>query len=1093
MDLDWREVQRLHVAPSLHHPSITATPHLHNVTSVAFDTNQELLWVGTHEGRISSYCGTELQKYTAYRGHNDAVRQIQFNDRGIISLSKNSVHFSNRRGLCQFDLKDSKMKDLTGMTFGNRGTSEIIAGGLQENLLRINLDRGTVVNEVPWSRDEKILVMKRAQRFICCGTDKGSVSLLDMSSLQCIKKLPAHLGPIADIDTQNNVLLTCGYSPRPHNLGHLDPLVQVFDLRTYRPLPPIPFHSGAKFVRMHPKMANTAIVIAQSGQFHMVDIANPAAATLFHAQLSYLGVNAIDLAPSGDALALADAESTVQVWGNPEKIRFSEFAAPVEWQDIPAPHPTIDINDMNTPLNTIGMPYYRETLLSAWPSHMVFNVGRPPAKIDPDILSTIKPGGYVPFPKRTRRYQIDASGGNNKLTAPQFLSEKKKNEQRASGDFDAEFSEDRSTRRLFDIPKMYRKLEIKYSKFGVDDFDFEFFNKTKYSGLETHITNSYSNSLLQLYKYTALFRNLALEHTATACLQEACLMCQLGFLFDMMEKAEGSNCQATNFLKTFSQLPNVHTLGLLEEDVAPGNQSFARMIETLNKFLLEKVSSDYKMFQASTSLPGVEEALGTSSTTHIRCVSCGTETSRKNMTFTTDFYYNKRTPQKKTPAQEFSNILKQSVGRENQTRGWCDKCHRYQSLVARKSVQRIPKVLMINANANSFESKSFWAKPGWLPTEVGISIEGGQFMCIQGDKLNNAANAGKYTVYELVGFVAEIKDDDERNSHLVSFIDVNKSKPDTTEPGWHVFNDFLVNSVPATEALDFIPTWKTPTVLCFQVKSPTNTFSTDWRQHLDTSILYTDHSDSHRPPYSPVLPQSPKPYQILTPDEAPHRGTLVALDAEFVTLHAEEVEARADGTRATIRPARQGLARVSVLRGEGELEGLPFIDDYIITRDTVVDYLTDYSGIHPGDLEVGRSTKALVPLKVAYKKLWILLNLGCIFVGHGLVKDFRTINIHIPQPQVVDTVLLFTLKNSFRKLSLRFLAYMLLNEKIQTMSHDSIEDARTALKLYRKWLEYTDAGVLEQVLSDINMRGREMGFKVPTALCAGVGGKAVEG
>jgi hypothetical protein len=45
-------------------------------------------------------------------------------------------------------VRDDKMKDLTGMTFGNRGTSEVIAGGRQDKLLRINLDRGTVVNEV---------------------------------------------------------------------------------------------------------------------------------------------------------------------------------------------------------------------------------------------------------------------------------------------------------------------------------------------------------------------------------------------------------------------------------------------------------------------------------------------------------------------------------------------------------------------------------------------------------------------------------------------------------------------------------------------------------------------------------------------------------------------------------------------------------------------------------------------------------------------------------------------------------------------------------------------------------------------------------
>lgn len=87
------------------------------------------------------------------------------------------------------------------------------------------------------------------------------------------------------------------------------------------------------------------------------------------------------------------------------------------------------------------------------------------------------------------------------------------------------------------------------------------------------------------------------------------------------------------------------------------------------------------------------------------------------------------------------------------------------------------------------------------------------------------------------------------------------------------------------------------------------------------------------------------------------------------------------------------LARVSVLRGdEGPLEYVPFIDDYIATSEPVVDYLTEYSGIQPGDLDPTLSKHTLVPLKVAYKRLRVLVDMGCIFVGHGLRQDFRIIS-----------------------------------------------------------------------------------------------------
>lgn len=87
----------------------------------------------------------------------------------------------------------------------------------------------------------------------------------------------------------------------------------------------------------------------------------------------------------------------------------------------------------------------------------------------------------------------------------------------------------------------------------------------------------------------------------------------------------------------------------------------------------------------------------------------------------------------------------------------------------------------------------------------------------------------------------------------------------------------------------------------------------------------------------------------------------------------------------------------------------------------------------------------------------------------------------MPRDQVVDTVDLYALPNTHRKLSLRFLAWVILGEKIQMVSHDSIEDSRTALRLYRKYLEFVDAGVLEHVFDRIYTEGLQHNFRVPPA------------
>ena len=81
-----------------------------------------------------------------------------------------------------------------------------------------------------------------------------------------------------------------------------------------------------------------------------------------------------------------------------------------------------------------------------------------------------------------------------------------------------------------------------------------FYNETSYSGLETHILNSYTNSVVQAMHYVYPIRRLAKSHITLDCPREHCLLCEFGFVVRMLEDAKGINCQASNFCKTIGVL-----------------------------------------------------------------------------------------------------------------------------------------------------------------------------------------------------------------------------------------------------------------------------------------------------------------------------------------------------------------------------------------------------------------------------------------------------------------------------------------------------------------------------------------------------------
>jgi PAB-dependent poly(A)-specific ribonuclease subunit 2 len=136
-------------------------------------------------------------------------------------------------------------------------TSRIIAAGCQNVMFIVDIDKGTVVEKLP--TEFNYTLMKKA-RYLCAATDTGSVNALSLTDFSVMKTWKAHGAMVSDMDARNDYLVTCGFSMRHMGSPIVDPLANVYDLKSLAPLPPIPFHAGAAYVRMHPRLHTTSFV-----------------------------------------------------------------------------------------------------------------------------------------------------------------------------------------------------------------------------------------------------------------------------------------------------------------------------------------------------------------------------------------------------------------------------------------------------------------------------------------------------------------------------------------------------------------------------------------------------------------------------------------------------------------------------------------------------------------------------------------------------------------------------------------------------------------------------------------------------------------
>ncbi|GAA5943118.1 hypothetical protein JCM3775_000652 [Rhodotorula graminis] len=1108
-------------------------------TALAFDPMSPLVFAGSPSGTVASYfCQPTTGlggRYTSYRAHWGAVGEMGVDPSGILSVGGGgsmpgrsggggSVKLANRRGMTLWSVETDPPVPLTTVAYTPSRSSEIVATGPGSDMVVVNLSRGSVVRKQP--SPLSFVHLRRSSQLVG-STITGSLCLLDTRTPEFTigETVLAHTGGISQLETEGNYIVTVGFTMR-QGLPLPDPYLKLFDTRYLRPLSPIPFPTPPALVRFHPRLSGNVVVASSDGRVQMLDLKDVGKSSVFEIGTPS-GLTSMAISPTGEGLAFGDAEGYLHLWSAQPaegEAKFCRYDGDVELPDTVDLPERIDWRD-DTPLNSVGMPFYSSPLLSMFPQHMTttHTASHRRMPIDPQVAASAKTVdfvGYAAYPAQlrsaVRRNQVRGPAGSRAagagrlgVDAPMFRSERERADAKRRRDFgdsattEAEPEEEHNGED--EMPKYYRKVEIKYSRFGIEDFDFAFYNKTPHSGLETHITNSYTNSLLQALHYLRPVRTVAKSHTFEACPKENCLLCEAGFLFRMLEDARGMNCQASNFSRAFGANPQIAALGLIDhENDAAKSVAYATLIQTFNRFLLECMTSESTLpaIPATSSSPRIPpppapsllknappgvpvkaplaQVVKVDAQSLSTCQNCSVTSERETGLNVIDLQYPRRAmSNEQQPATSFSAILSSSIVRETMARLPCSSCRQNTHVRIRRTLPsdpaRLPPVLTLNAGVRTAEELELWRD--------GRERDGSRFV-LSRFRLGRGKGGGAVVKgsegeaaegeveYELRAMVVQIQAEGEA-PHLVSFARVSDEEK---EPGssWHLFNDFLVRPVSQAEALSFPGKWKIPAVLFYErVDSREMLDFSDLPLRSDPAILCEDITISKNRDRSMIKHQ---PFRL---DELPRRGTLVAIDAEFVSLQQEEAEFHSDGTKKVLRPSRQTLARVSVLRGEGTETGIPFIDDHIHTSEPVVDYLTEFSGIRAGDLDPVHSRHTLVPLKVAYKKLRMLVDLGCVFIGHGLNKDFRIINIYVPPHQIIDTVNIYHLPARQRKLSLRFLAYAVLHSAIQADTHDSIEDARTALQLYEHYQRLEAEGSWEDTLEDVYREGKQTNFKAP--------------
>ena len=366
-------------------------------------------------------------------------------------------------------------------------------------------------------------------------------------------------GAIGCVKTQSlnsDLVVCCGYSKsRYGSEGGLvrDPYIKVFDVRyAVRAVTQVLCGFAPVAVTCHPQFSDCFLSFSEAGIVSVTDVSAGHGQVMQQFQLqaspyAQEGVHfaAGDISTSGDVFVFGDTVGNVQLWGTDATSALNPISEP-----LPVPSDTSYETcstyqmDENGPLACV--PTYAredegEPLLSDI-SKQDMCVGFPPRDLYPQVareMATVD--AKLSVVRITTKNEGILKNLNYRIPNPISRGVRRR---------------DRKANDVF-VPGKYLYKQIQGGGFHEGkyvEFDFGFYNTTKFAGLENNLPNCYCNPLLQVLYFTYPFCSELLRCTPDPN-AEFCIRDELSFLVYMLRRAEGDQpCQAQNLMRALMQV-----------------------------------------------------------------------------------------------------------------------------------------------------------------------------------------------------------------------------------------------------------------------------------------------------------------------------------------------------------------------------------------------------------------------------------------------------------------------------------------------------------------------------------------------------------